>query len=532
MNKHKGKVDPLTDFSKALDEQMALQNTDMFEPTGTQEDIITTIGNGLYNIVVIVSCNKYSGKTTTAANILKNMFWESDKEWFNYPVFNKWPYLDAMGNEIKNGRITGTVKNTSDNGPIRTEILKWWPKSRYTALKASKAYHSIYETDTGWGFDVLTYEQTPDEYEGPLLAWTWSDEPPKADLVGPITSRFMHGGLWIITATPIKCAPFLDVIDDLASKSGKVKYLSSPVWDNSIEEGKPNHKGRKKGLAPLSEIKAWADMQPRDQYDSRVLGKISKNEGKIYKDFDATYHEQRFDIESDHAKKWNCYCGFDPHRKYYPFIGWWALTPDETWICYNEWPTHQTLGAFYDEARNTIPCNLDPETISKIIKQFDMSQYGLTMITRFIDRRFARGTEVDWSKKTEGIITEYAQYGIDFQLPPAERIDPQREKIRELLRFNKSLVMTDHNRPSMFIMPHCVNTRRAFERHYWEEGSEKEAERYKDPIDVFRYILAGVGSESYREVNPLPNKGSNGRSNKIISRIDDYSEYMSDISMV
>jgi len=53
-------------------------------------------------------------------------------------------------------------------------------------------------------------------------------------------------------------------------------------------------------------------------------------------------------------------------------------------------------------------------------------------------------------------------------------------------------------------MPHCRNTIRSLERHFWIEGKEKEDETYKDPIDCLRYIFGGMGEIRYIDHRPKP----------------------------
>jgi len=242
--------DPISLLREKIEEDFAGFGTLEYEPTGVQEDYIVPFGCGKYDILCLLDNNK-AGKTATGANIFKNVFWDCDKEWFAWwagkSLFVEWPYP-------KSGRIIGTVKNTSDSGPIRKEIVKWWPKSRYWSEKANKAYESQYWTDTGFDFDVMTYQQEPGEFEGPLLGWTWSDEPPPEKIIGAITSRFIKGGIWLVTATPISCGPFLDVIEDLRSAGSRVYVSSHSLYESDIEEGKENHKGSMRGLWTRDEI--------------------------------------------------------------------------------------------------------------------------------------------------------------------------------------------------------------------------------------------------------------------------------------
>lgn len=472
--------DALKMLQKQIEDGLRQQERPDFIPSGIQEDIIIPFGCGDYKIVVALDCNK-AGKTATAVQCLANVFWDNDKDYFNYNVFNEWPYP-------KKGRITGTVKNTADDGPIREEIKKWWAPGRYEEAKGGKNYYSSYKTDTGFSFDILTYKQEPDEFEGPMLGWTWSDEPPKDVFVGPITSRFAEGGIWLITATPIKCGPFLAVLDDLQEKETPLITVTADIRKNDTETGKPNHLGTKKGLWTTKQIDDYSKTIPLDEQDARLHGKANSKSGTVYYMFDRSVHVSPYDIGEDYAKEWNCFHVMDPHAKHFPAMQWWAMDPKGDFICYNEWPTYDFLAAHYDEVRNSEICNYTIEELSRIIKVLDGSNYGLEIKSRWLDPR---------SPEVDKLILEYAKHGIDFHIPPAQSIETQRERIRELLSYDKQRVVSVFNKPKIYICPHCVNTTRSFERHYWDEEKDKESERYKDFMDAARYFFAGLGNAVY-----------------------------------
>ncbi len=483
----KKKVEPSEIFLQKLEGVKHHAEHEDYVPSGINEDLIRAFGSGEYQIIVVLDANK-CGKTSTAANILKNIIWPNDKEWFSQPLFEKWPFP-------KQGRLIGTVKNTADDGPIRTEILKWWPRGKYTASKGAKHYFSLYECDTGWKFDVMTYEQATEEFEGPLLGVILMDEPAPERILGACMSRFMHGGILLITATPYgqNIQPLLQAVKDMEEKGLKVKYLSHTIYENSETTGKLNSKGTKRGLMSDKEIEAFSSGIPIHERPARLEGKMVSTSGLIYPAFDENIHVKDYDLSSPLLKEWNCFMGMDPVEKYYPFFGWWGRDADNTWICYNEWPTYKMMGAFYDEIRRSEICPYTPEDLSGVVKVFDGAQRGMRLLGRAVDPRFARGSEGDWSKKVDGIVAEYSLHGLNFQMAPFEKIGVQRERIRALQHYEPLLEIGPFNRPRFYILPHCQNTIRAFKRHYWEDENAKESERYKDPIDVFRYILATFG---------------------------------------
>jgi hypothetical protein len=460
-----------------------------YEPTGLQEDIICAVGCGKYKIVVALDANR-TGKTGTIMNIAKNIFWPYDKEWFGWwegdNVFAKWPFSEKVF------RITGTPTAVADNGPMMIEMRKWWPREKYTLDKGGKNYYSQITTDTGWCGDVMTYEQSREEYEGKTLSLVISDEPPKASLIGPITSRLMQG-IWIIGATPINCGIFLDILDDLEEKGSKIKRISGTIWQNDKDTGKLNHKGTKRGLWSKQEIDEYVATIPIDERDSRLEGKVSNKSGKIYPMYDSMIHLRKIDLAGGYLSKCNCYMAIDPSPKYYPFIKWYAITPENEVFVYNEWPTRKGMGGLYfDEIRHSRQFKLSMEQLAAIIKACDLVQCGANVLGRIIDPRFAA--------QFPEYMVELGRWGISgWRIPPADRIETQRIRLQQMMTWDEQLPFNEHNKPKWYCTPWCENSDRAYNRHYWIEkkpGTANadgiEGEDYKDSIDCDRYFLGAI----------------------------------------
>ncbi len=515
-------------------------------PSGAMEPAIPACGikHGI-TWIVNLQCNNKGGKSAIGAQIWANIIWENDPVYFDYPLYRDWPFYNSeydkdgnmtkKGECIKNLRIVGTPENVSDTGPIRTEILKWWPKGRYTCHKAKQSYYSKYYTDTGWFIDVKTFEQSPESFEGPLKSAHWVDEPSKPDLIGAYLSRHSKGGFILFTQTPLNAAPMLDIFEDLRSRRNvknpiEIVTIKSTLYENSITKGKLNSKGTKRGLMSDDEVDSYVANCPIDQLDARVFGKDSDKQGRIYKKYDDAVHCRDYDWTDPRFKVANCYCAIDPHDKYYPFISWWAVFPPNkygicNYICYNEWPDINTFhGKFYDETRRdpNHQCNLSYSDFSDIIKIKDMSQFGFHIVNRGIDPKYS---------KTTFAQQEFMEAKLKFTAPPVEKIAVKRNLIYSLIDYDESLAINEYNEPKAYIMPHCQNMRRMMKRHYWEDNSkaprgknlEKESERYKEGPDTFRFFLALLGNREYIPVSQMPGQKE---SEKIIPIADHHRDVM------
>lgn len=486
-------------FENKLFEKLKIEPL-KYIPTGLQEDIIYSVGCGKYQIVVAIDANRV-GKTTAIVNIAKQIIWPEEHEHFSFwegeNLFRKWPF------QTKRFRITGTPTNLADNGALQQAIAQWWPKGRYEKEKAGKHYYSAFKCEN-WEGDALTYEQSATEYEGQTLSLVLSDEPPKPSLIGAINSRMAEGGIWVIGMTPIDCGLFLDILDDLQDKGKRIKVVTGSVFENDIETGKPNHNNTRRGLWNKAQIDDYISGIPVDEREARIYGKASHKSGKIYPKFTPDVHC----IDFDHYQLKNCnlYMSIDPHYKYFPAISWYAITPSSVVVKYNEWPDYDTLGMWYDEARQTKHCGLSLEALANKILAGDMvGQYGGDKgykITRTGDPHFL--------KANPDFIRGLKEYGVQGWIDaPNELIETQRINLQKLIDYNPDIPLIGINLPSWYEDKNrCKNSIRAKLRHSWDDKKEKESELFKDFIDDDRYFLSIVdGKPVYQEQFDKRNQG-------------------------
>lgn len=489
-------------------------------PTGLQEDIIFWTGKGKHDIILALHPNDI-GKTTAGVNIYKNIIWQHDPIYFEY--WDGYSRFRDKSYQLKKFRIASTPKNLVESAAIQTEIKTWWPKGRYKWTKGGQKFPSQCECDSGWTGDCFSYNQSREDFESIKLSIMWFDEPGRPDLVGACTSRFASDGmLWLITATPVNAGAFLDVIDDISDKgfSVKVKKLTGTADENSIADGKPNHLGTKRGLRTNEEIRKKKETCPRDEYDARILGKANYKSGRIYYDFDRFFHVRDYDLTTKYFQTANCFTVIDPHDKAYPFIQFWAWTSDNVFIQYNEWPTYQELSNnFYDEVRHSLVCNMNVEHFSHIIKIYEGGQYGLKVIDRWLDPRYGKSKEGTVTAP-EGFVSQFKRYNLTFNIPPFQAIEVQRDRIRTLLKHD---VHNSLETPNIVIMPHCVNSIRMLERHYWDEANDCETEQYKEGPDCMRILFAGLGNTRFKniEAEKKKNKYTQESVNPIIQKMQE-----------
>ncbi len=251
-------------------------------------------------------------------------------------------------------------------------------------------------------------------------------------------------------------------------------------------------------------------------YQQKWLGKPVGMGGKVFPEFDEKLHVKTFDrkLLGEIA---NCYMAMDPHSHFYPFCTWIALIPKNKRMnypedfhkhIYAEWPTFDMLQGYYFELRKKLYYQESLSDLAKQLYSKDGTEYGIKIRDRFIDSRYAKGAgSWNWSTSTQGIVELFAKPengGLIFKCPPEKVIDAQKSVLHNDMLYNKHAPISEFNEPSFSIDPECRNTIISLKNHRLEEGTEKESEKYKDPLDTVRINFAGFHDFKYK--NPKNEK--------------------------
>jgi hypothetical protein len=132
---------------------------------------------------------------------------------------------------------------------------------------------------------------------------------------------------------------------------------------------------------------------------------------------------------------------------------------------------------------------------------------------RGIDTRFAKGSGAVnyFSGESIGLVGEFAKKdngGLSFDLPSEKIIDIQKDLIHKDFQYNHLVPITTHNEPNLFISPRCRNLVESLKNHRLEEGSEREAEKYKDFSDALRLTYATIADFRYDDPTQREQKGT------------------------
>lgn len=440
-----------------------------YEPSGKAEEFIHTIGD-LDKFITLFSAANGVGKTCVGANVLANMFWESENPFFTDPLFTNFPWK-KQGRIVTDGALVG--KN------IIPELEMWFPQGRYTRRKAGRPFYAEWETDTGWSFDIMTYDQDPRQFEGVTLGWAWLDEPPPDAILKAMVSRMRRGGFIFITATPLSGSAHLydqfatgktEVIivqpDGTTHKvERKTGFVEADIWSASKTKGIRGH------LEDADIMRMIAEYD-EDERQARIYGKFQHLVGMVFKSWQRDIHKIRpFNVNEEDYVVWNM---LDPHPRNPDAILWCAVDKNGTWFVIDE-------------------LFINPEDVDELaykIKKKD-SQYR---VEKWIADPSAWVANQHDSITEKDLATKLADRGIKYEKATKSRSQAD-QSIRDAMAYNK----TDAGfvkRPRLYVFETCERTIWEIEHYRWQEWTGKTADqknRKEKPVDKDDHMVECLG---------------------------------------
>lgn len=452
-----------------------------YEPTGKGEEFIDAFACGEYFIVLYSAANGV-GKTATGSNILAHLFWNTgENDYFNGKLFKDWRYL-------KKGRIISTPTNIDKN--IIPELKQWFPEGRYKTRKEGKLFESSWTTDTGWEFDLMTYEQDPMEFEGATLGWAWFDEPPPEAILKATIARMRKGGIIFITATPLAGSAYLydafakgefDV--EIKSLEGgamvkyqrKVAYVEADIASACRTHGVRGHLKHETIMQMIAEYS-------EDEKQARVYGKFQHLIGLIFKQWNRRVHVIKpFDIT---IRDYAVYEFLDPHPR----------NPDAVlWVAVDRYGTKYVIDELY------INVTSEEELAMKIKSK--ASQYRI--INRMIDPSAFNKNQHDRTAKSLG--DKLADHGLVYISGTKQRAMSDR-RISTALSYteNKGFMIKP---PELYVFETCGRTIYEMEHYRWQEHTGKTADLRnpkEKPVDKDDHMIENLGRALFNEIQFIP----------------------------
>lgn len=447
-----------------------------YEPNGKGEEFIDEFASG-ENFIVLYSAANGVGKTATMSNILAHLFWNTgENEYFNGKLFKDFPFS-------KKGRIISTPTNIEKN--VIPEMKTWFPKGRYKTHKSNKKFESVWETDTGWSFDIMTYEQDVTEFEGITLGWAWFDEPPPQAIFKATVSRMRRGGIIIIGATPLAGSAYLyDAfakgeyeVEISSSEGGTVeKYMRKIAYiEADIESACRTHGVR--GHLRHADILQMIAEYSEDEKQARIYGKFQHLVGLIFKRFSRKIHViPPFQIT---MRDYTVYEFLDPHPR----------TPDAVmWVAVNRQGTKFVVDELF------IKVNGDEELASKIKNK--ATQYRV--VQRMADPWIFHASQHEADGRS--LADKLSENGLTY-------IQATKERAMSDRRITSALQYVEINgymqtAPEVYIFDTCERTIFEMEHYRWQEYTGKSADLHDPkgkPVDKDDHMIENLGRCLFNE---------------------------------
>jgi len=413
-----------------------------YEPNGKAEQFIRAVGQD--NFIVLFSAANGVGKTAAGANIVAHILWgkDSNNKYFDYPLFKNWPYP-------KRGRIASDPENLKIN--LIPTLEEWFPEGRYKTKKGGKQYESVWTTDNGWEFDIMSYEQKTKEFESATLGWAWFDEPPTEAIFKATVARMRKGGVIFISETPLYAAWLYDHIvanpdKDLAAKGQRV-YIEAEIKDACKQHGIRGH-------LEHDHIQRMIAEYSEDEKQARIYGKFQHLIGLRFKAFSREIHVLKpFEIDYNN---YTVYQALDPHPRTPDMVNWLAVNRkgqkfivDELWL----------------------KCQGGTKELAQRIKNKD-SQYRIER--RIIDP----SAFIEDQHTRQSLYAKLTGLGLSYFAASKRRMMSDR-RIEDALAYQK-IVLNEQEEyvkaPELYIFDTCPHTIYEFEHLRWDEWSGKTAE--------------------------------------------------------
>ena len=313
-----------------------------------------------------------------------------------------------------------------------------------------------YWLKNGSVFDILTHEQSTEQFEGWKGHVAWFDEPPPRDkYVATLRGLVDFSGRNWLTLTPLT-QPW--IYDDIYTKSDnkKIFVVTTDIRDNQhlTEEA----------------IKLFEGSLTQEEKEARIHGRFMHLTGLIYKEFVPDVHI----CEPPQIKKhWTRYMAVDPHERTPTAVLWIAVDPQERhWV--------------YDELW------LRDMDIEQIAYAIQAQEADLKADVRLID------PHADKDNVAAGGFNfrkELMRHGVFCQRANS---DPMlgKARVRQVLTPRYSSIYKS-NVPTLRVSRLCTQTIFEFQHYIWdeykrnkEEYSAKETPKKKNDhfMDCLRYI--------------------------------------------
>ena len=428
-----------------------------FVPNGKVEQFIKLIGNNTF--ISVISAGNGVGKTAAGSNIVVNLCYGKQNEWFDYPIFKDFPF-PKYGRIVSN---TKTIEETIVGG--QKELQRWLPRGRYSESKGGKQYISQFKTDTGFAFDVMTYEQDPQEFESKTLGWAWFDEPPPRSIFKATVARMRRGGIIFITDTPLNNAAWM--YDEIITKPepGQRDFVEADIEDNCKTHGV-------RGILDHHYIEKIINEYDEDEREARIHGRFQHLIGRVFKKFNRKIHVIKpFAIKKEDFVVWE---SLDPHPRN-PDAVIWVATDRKG----NKFVVNELYGRY---------------TTSELSERVKKKSENYRVEKRIADPSAFVENQHDEDPQAATLAGKLEKLGLEYEKGTKDREGADR-RIRDALDYEikgEDIIIP----PELYIFDTCERLIWELEHYQWDDWRGKAAERKspkEKPMDKDDHAIECLG---------------------------------------
>lgn len=354
-------------------------------------------------------------------------------------------------------------------GEVVSPFLDEWLDSSLIKRKVKNpmGIATKYELKNGSVFDILTHEQSTEQFEGWRGHIAWFDEPPPRDkYVATLRGLVDFSGRYWLTLTPLT-QPW--IYDEIYTSTDK-EYTFVVTVDITENEH----------LSPEA-IKEFEGSLTQEEKEARLHGRFLHLTGLIYKEFEPNIHIIEPPVIKPH---WTKYMAIDPHERNPTAVLWLAVDDKE-----NHW--------IYDELWLK---DMDIKSMAAaIISQEGDLKADIKLIDPHADKDNIAAGGFNMRK-------ELMKYGVFCQRGNSDPL-LGKSRIRQALTPRFSAVRNKYI-PQLHVSRYCTHTIYEFQHYIWdehrrnkEEFNAKEQPKKKNDhfMDCLRYIYNSAPRYILRE---------------------------------
>jgi len=469
--------DPLRYWTPNLVQERIIKELVEVEKESRVPTLLITSGNG-------------TGKTSVIVNIICNFIYDTGNEWFDYPLFKKYPNPTHITLVTTPSNITKNYFSESTGAPSFNNFL--WNKDVVYSKDGKNHIASVNFKGTQWNMDIITYNQAKSELESFTTGLFVFDEPPPLHFWEAIPARTRKGALVLMPLTPLECEPFIqdEIIEKADSGIKGYRHIKTSTLE-VLDDKERGHYDKEIFLAQ-------AEKYSPEEYEARVDGKLMYFSERII-----TVDESIHRVEpSKYPLKPNYmyFHIFDPGDGKPNADIWGAVTPEGRKIVFHEAPIDKNKD-FWDMKGGTTVKDHIRQCL--FIEQGFERQFGFKMnFTRIVDYHFANQTRGGLKTNLwEDYSREAKKQGVKFHLNASYSTtgSGETEIIFGHKHLRQSLQYLPDGKPGLVFWDNCYHCWRGA-THYVRKRAKTEAEmmqpatgrkivqKYKDFMDVIRYF--------------------------------------------